>query len=153
MKRGISSYPGQIQRPYAVGRPPTPEYQMLGDLAVECYHRVFEVLRPGNTDEDVKRAAEFVEKKGLRTQDALLHGWGITIEPPRVDLPCAMIKRELAPVTFREGMLLVIQPHVVTADARRGVQVGNMVAVESDGARSLQKYPMEFIRVDERGGR
>ena len=150
---GYWGYPGQIQRPYAVGGPPTPEYQMLGDLAVECYHRVFEVLKPGNTDEDVKRAARFVEEKGLRTQDALLHGWGITIEPPRVDLPCAMIKRELAPVTFKEGMLLVIQPHVVTADARRGVQVGNLVAVEAAGARSLQKFPMELIRVDGKGGK
>ncbi len=119
---------------------------------MECYHRVFEVLKPGNTGEDVKRAAGFIEAKGYRTQDALLHGWGITIEPPRVDLPCALIKRELAPVTFREGMLLVLQPHVVTADARRGVQVGNLVTVEARGARSLQRYPMEFIQVNEKGG-
>ena len=145
-------YPGQIQRPFAVVGPPTPEYRALGDLAVECYHRVFEALKPGNTDEDVKRAAHFVEAKGYRTQDALLHGCGITIEPPRVDLPCAMIKRELTPVTFRPGMLLVIQPHVVSADARRGVQVGNLVAVEADGSRALQKYPLEFIRVAGRGG-
>src|SRR3990172_7025434 len=54
---GYWGSPGQIQRPYAVGGPPTPKYQMLGDLAVECYHRVFEVLKPGNTDENVKRAA------------------------------------------------------------------------------------------------
>jgi len=144
---GYWGYPGQIQRPFAVGAPPTPEYQTLGDLALECYDRVLAALKPGNTDEDVKRAARFVEAKGYRTQDALLHGWGITIEPPRVDLPCAMIKRELAPVTFQPGMLLVIQPHVVSADARRGVQVGNLVAVEAGGARALQRYPMEFIRI------
>jgi Xaa-Pro aminopeptidase len=140
-------YPGQIQRPFAVGGPPAAAYGTLGDLAVECYHRAFEALRPGNTDEDVKRAARFVEAKGYRTQDALLHGWGITIEPPRVDLPCAMIRRELTPVTFQSGMLLVIQPHVVSADARRGVQVGNLVAVEAGGARALQQYPMGFVQV------
>ncbi len=145
-------YPGQIQRPFAVGGPPTAEYQTLYDLAAACYHRVFEVLKSGNTDEDVKRAAGFVEAKGYRTQDALLHGWGITIEPPRVDLPCAMIVRELAPVTFRAGMLLVIQPHVVSADGRRGVQVGNLVALEEGGPRSLQRYPVEFIRIDGKGG-
>jgi len=140
-------YPGQIQRPFAVGGAPTPAYQALYELAAKCYHSVFDALKPGNTDEDVKRAAGFVEREGYRTQDALLHGWGITIEPPRVDLPCAMIKRELAPVTFREGMLLVIQPHVVSPDGRRGVQVGNLVAVEAGGARSLQRYPVEFIRI------
>lgn len=149
---GYWGYPGQIQRPFAVGGAPTPEYAALGDLATECYHAVLAVLKPGNTDEDVTRAAAFVERRGYRTQDALLHGWGITIEPPRVDLPCAMIERELAPVTFREGMLLVIQPHVVTADARRGVQVGNLVAVEAGGARSLQRYPMGFIQLDGKGG-
>jgi Xaa-Pro aminopeptidase len=144
---GYWGYPGQIQRPFAAGGAPTPEYQRLYDMAAKCYHRVFETLKPGNTDEDVKRAAAFVEQGGYRTQDALLHGWGITIEPPRVDLPCAMIKRELTPVTFQAGMLLVIQPHVVSADGRRGVQVGNLVAVEAGGARSLQRHPVEFIRI------
>lgn len=57
-----------------------------------------------------------------------------------------MIKRELTPVTFQPGMLLVIQPHVVSADGRRGVQVGNLVAVEAGGARPLQKIPIEFIQ-------
>lgn len=144
---GYWGYAGQIQRPFAVGAPPTREYQTLYDLAAEAYHRVLETLRPGSTDEDVKRAAGVVEARGYRTQDALLHGWGITIEPPRVDLPCAMIKRELAPVTFEAGMLLVIQPHVVSADARRGVQVGGLVTVEAGGARALQRYPVEFIRI------
>ncbi len=149
---GFWGYAGQIQRPFAVGAAPTPEYGALYDAAAECYHRVLEAVRPGRTDEDVKRAAGFVERRGYRTQDALLHGWGITIEPPRVDLPCAMIVRELVPVTFRAGMLLVIQPHVVSADGRRGVQVGNLVAVEEGGARSLQRHPVEFIRIEGEGG-
>jgi Xaa-Pro aminopeptidase len=144
---GYWGYAGQIQRPFAVGGPPTPEYQALYETAAACYHRVFEAIRPGATDEDVKRAAALIEAKGCRTQDGLLHGWGITIEPPRVDLPCAMIARELAPVTFQAGMLLVIQPHVVSADGRRGVQVGNLVAVEAGGARALQRYPVEFVRI------
>ena len=58
-----------------------------------------------------------------------------------------MIVRELAPATFQAGMLLVIQPHVVSADGRRGVQVGNLVAVEAGRARPLQRYPVEFIRI------
>ena len=144
---GYWGYAGQIQRPFAVGAAPTPEYQTLYDLASEAYHRVLEVVKPGNTDQDVKRAADFVQAKGYLTQDALLHGWGITIEPPRVDLPVAMIRRELAPVTFEAGMLVVIQPHVVSRDRRRGVQVGGLVALGSGGARALQRYPLEFLRV------
>ena len=76
----------------------------------------------------------------------LLHGWGVTIEPPRADLAVAMIKRELLPFTIAPGMLLVIQPHVVSPDGRRAVQVGNLVVVEKSGARSLQKAPIEFVQ-------
>jgi Xaa-Pro aminopeptidase len=138
---------GQIQRPFAFGAAPTPLYQRLYDVAAECYQRIFEVLRPGATDADVRAAAIFIEKEGFRTLDILIHGWGLQIEPPRVDLPGAMIKRELTPVTFHKGMLIVIQPNIVTADGKAGLQVGNLVVIEENGARPLQRYPMEFIRV------
>jgi Xaa-Pro dipeptidase len=138
---------GQIQRPFAIGAAPTPEYQRLFDLASDCYQRIFEVLKPGATDVEVRAASSFIEKAGYKTLDVLLHGWGMQIEPPRVDLPSAMIKRELGPVTFQENMLIVIQPHVVTADGQRGLQAGGLVVIEKSGARALQKYPMEFIRV------
>jgi Xaa-Pro aminopeptidase len=137
---------GQIQRPFAIGAEPTPEFQRLYDAAAGAYQRIFEVLRPGATDADVRAAAGFIERDGFQTLDVLLHGWGIQIEPPRVDLPHAIIKRELGPVEFRPGMLIVIQPHVVSADGLRGVQAGNLVVIEQTGARSLQHYPMQFIR-------
>jgi hypothetical protein len=95
----------------------------------------------------VRNAAIFIEREGFRTLDILIHGWGLQIEPPRVDLPGAMIKRELTPVSFDKGMLIVIQPNIVTADGKAGLQTGNLVLVEENGCRSLQKYPMEFIRV------
>jgi Xaa-Pro aminopeptidase len=139
---------GQIQRPFAIAAKPTPLYQRLYEVAAECYQRIFEVLKPGATDADVRNAAMFVEREGFRSFDILIHGWGLQIEPPRVDLPGSLIKRELTPVTFQPGMLIVIQPHIVTADSKAGVQVGNLVVVEERGARSLQKYPMEFIRVE-----
>jgi len=138
---------GQIQRPFALGAPPTPRFQRLYDVAADCYQRIFDVLKPGATDADVRGAAMFIEKEGFRTLDILIHGWGLQIEPPRVDLPGSMIKRELGPVTFQKGMLIVIQPNIVTADGKAGVQAGNLVVIEDGGPRSLQRYPMEFIRV------
>mgnify|MGYP001606767505 CR=1 FL=1 len=140
---------GQIQRPFAVGTRPTPEYQRLYDMAVECYERVFEVLKSGATDADFRAAAaSVVERDGYKTLDVLLHGWGLQIEDPRLDVPSATIKRPQMPFTFNPGMLMVIQPNVVSPDGKRGLQVGNLVAIEEQGARSLQQYPMEFIRVE-----
>jgi len=143
---GWWGYCGQIQRPFAVAMPPTAEYQRLYDLAAECYARVFDVIRPGATDGDIRAAAAFIETSGCRTRDVLLHGWGVTIEPPRADLPGAMIKRELTPFTVAPGMLFVIQPHVVSPDGKRAVQVGNLVVCEASGARSLQQAPIEFVK-------
>lgn len=139
---------GQIQRPFAIGAAPTAEYQRLYDMASGCYERIVGVLREGATDAEVREASMFIDRAGYKTLDVLLHGWGMQIEPPRVDLPSAMIKRELGPVTFREGMLIVVQPHVVTADGTRGLQAGGLVVVEKNRARPLQKYPMEFIRIE-----
>ena len=137
---------GQIQRPFAIGAEPTAEYQRLYELASQAYENIVRVLKPGATDKDVRAAAMFIDEAGYKTLDVLLHGWGMQIEPPRVDLPSAMIKRELGDVVFEENMLLVVQPHVVTADEKRGLQAGGLVVVEKDGARPLQKYPMRFIR-------
>jgi Xaa-Pro aminopeptidase len=144
---GYWGYCGQIQRAFTVAARPTPEYRRLYDLAAEAYTRILEALKPGATDRDVLTAARGIEDAGFQTLDALLHGWGITIEPPRTDLPVAMIKRELTPFTVEPGMLLVIQPHVVDPEARRGVQVGNLVVCEPGGARSLQKTAMQFFQV------
>jgi Xaa-Pro aminopeptidase len=144
---GYWGYCGQIQRAFTVAARPTPEYRRLYDLAAEAYARILEALKPGATDRDVLAAARGIKDAGFQTLDALLHGWGITIEPPRTDLPVAMIKRELTPFTVEPGMLLVIQPHVVDPEARRGVQVGNLVVCEPGGARSLQTTAMQFFQV------
>src|SRR3977135_259733 len=58
---GYWGYCGQIQRPFAVGAKPSPDYQRLYDLAAECYHRVFDAIRPGATDGDIRAAAAFIE--------------------------------------------------------------------------------------------
>jgi len=70
--------------------------------------------------------------------DATLHGWGLLIEPPRVDIDAVMIRRPQNEFVVREGMLFVIQPNVVTRDGKRGLQAGNLVEITAKGARALQ---------------
>jgi hypothetical protein len=77
----------------------------------------------------------------------LLHGWGLSIEPPRADLPSATIKRELNQFTVMPGMMLVNQPHVISPDGKRGLQVGSLVVIEESGPRALQKVEMTFFQV------
>ncbi len=138
---------GQAHRPLAIGTKPTPIYQQLFEVAVEAYNRILRALRPGATEEDVRRAGSVIAEAGFTTFDATFHGWGLLIEDPRVDVEATLIKRPQGKIVFQEGMLMVIQPNVVTADGARGLQVGNLVEITRTGARPLQAYPMNFIRI------
>ncbi len=140
-------HPGQAHRPISVGVAPTPIYRKLYEVGVEAYERILKALKPGNTHEDIKRAGSIIEEEGFTTFDATFHGWGLLIENPRVDVAATIIKRPQNEITFKEGMLMVIQPNVCTADGRRGLQVGNLVEVTKTGARALQKFPMKFMRI------
>ncbi len=140
-------HPGQAHRPISVGAAPTPIYRKLYEVAVEAYERIFRALRPGATHEDVRRAGAVIQEEGFTTFDATFHGWGLLIENPRIDVDAALIKRPQNEITFREGMLMVIQPNVCTMDGKRGLQAGNLVEITRTRARSLQKFPMKFMRI------
>jgi Xaa-Pro dipeptidase len=140
-------YAGQAHRPISVGMPPIAIYQRLFEVAVEAYQRMVKSLKPGASQEDIRRAASIIQQEGFTTFDASLHGWGLLIEPPRVDIDSVMIRRPQNEFTVKEGMLLVVQPNVVTPDGKRGLQVGNLVEITKAGARALQKFPMKFMRI------
>ena len=140
-------YAGQAHRPITVGVSPTPIYRKMFDLAVEAYTRILQVLKPGATHVEIKKAASIIQDEGFTTFDATLHGWGLLIEPPRVDIDSVMIRRPVNEFVVQEGMLLVIQPNVVTRDGKRGLQVGNLVEITPTGARALQKFPIKFMRI------
>jgi Xaa-Pro aminopeptidase len=140
-------YAGQAHRPITVGVSPTPVYQKMFDVAVEAYTRILKVLKPGATHVEIKKAASVIQDEGFTTFDVTLHGWGLLIEPPRLDIDAVMIRRPVNEFVVQEGMLLVIQPNVVTQDGKRGLQVGNLVEITPTGARSLQKFPLKFMRI------
>jgi Xaa-Pro aminopeptidase len=43
-------------------------------------------------------------------------------------------------------MVIVVQPNVITPDARMGVQVGDMLRVTEDGVESFHSVPREILR-------
>jgi Xaa-Pro dipeptidase len=137
-------YPGQILRPFAIGTRPTPQYQRVYDVAVETFHRIASVIRPGATTEDVLDAAENIHSSGFSIYDDLLHGFGGGYLPPILRTRRTGVQPP-APFTFEENMTLVIQPNVITEDERMGVQVGELVRVTHDGVESLHRYPLSFV--------
>ncbi|HZU66343.1 MAG TPA: Xaa-Pro peptidase family protein [Ktedonobacteraceae bacterium] len=138
------SYPGQILRPFAIGTPPTPQYRHMYDVASEAFHRIASVIRPGATIDDLLDAAEYIHSAGFTIYDDLLHGFGGGYLPP-VLRTRRTSPQPPAPFIFQENMTLVIQPNVITADERMGVQVGELVLITHDGIESLHHYPLRFV--------
>ena len=138
-------YAGQILRPFTIGTPPTPEYQRMYDVAVEAFNRIAGVIRSGATSDEVLDAAEGIHSAGFTIYDDLVHGFGGGYLAPilRTRRTSARLPE---PFTFRENMVVVIQPNVITEDERMGVQVGELVRVKHNGAESLHRYPMHFIQ-------
>ncbi len=138
-------YAGQILRPFAIGTPPTPAYQRMYDVAVEAFNRVAGVICAGATSEAVLDAGEGIHAAGFTIYDDLVHGFGGGYLPPilRTRRTSARLPE---PFTFRENMVVVIQPNVITEDERMGVQVGELVRVKHNGVESLHRYPMRFIQ-------
>ncbi len=140
-------YSGQIHRPISVGQSPSEKYEELFDVAVETYESVANALRSGATEKDVLSSSSIIEESGLGICDSLVHGFGVDLLPPVLGTRSSVYSPPESFI-FKRNMAMVIQPNPVTADGKMGVQVGNLTIITDRGAKSLQKYPMEFIVSD-----
>ncbi len=138
-------YAGQILRPFAIGTPPTSEYMRMYNVAVEAFYRVADVIRPGATSDEVLDASDYIHQAGFTICDDLIHGFGGGYLKPILRTRRTSVG---SPETFvfRENMVIVLQPNVITEDERMGVQVGEMMRVKQGGIESLHRYPMRFIQ-------
>jgi Xaa-Pro aminopeptidase len=48
-------------------------------------------------------------------------------------------------MTFRENMVIVIQPNLITPDEKMGLQFGETLLVTRTGCESLNAYPRDWI--------
>lgn len=138
-------YAGQILRPFAIGKPPTSAYLHMYDVAVEAFQRLAAVIRPGATSDEVLDAAEYIHQAGFTICDDLVHGFGGGYLAPILRTRRTSAKTP-ATFVFRENMVVVIQPNVITEDGRMGVQVGEMLRVKQGGVESFHHYPLRFVQ-------
>jgi Xaa-Pro dipeptidase len=139
-------HPGQVLRSFAVGDEPPKLYRELHAVADAAFDAVAKVLRAGTMPQQVIDAASVIEEAGFTIIDDLLHGYGGGYLPPILgskSRPSAHVPDE----PFRAGMVVVIQPNVVTTDGRAGVQTGEMVLITETGIEPMHAVPRGFARV------
>ena len=123
-----------------------PEAGDLHAAADAAYDAVAAVLKDGAMPRQVIEAADVIEAAGFTIIDDLLHGYGGGYLPPILgsrSRPSAHVPDE----PFRAGMVVVIQPNVVTRDGNAGVQTGAMVLITETGIEPFHAVPRGFIRV------
>lgn len=146
LSAGFGGATGQILRTVALGGEPTPVIERLHGVADVTFAELFAAVRPGATAAELEAiGGRCIEDHGLTIIDDLVHGYGGGYLPPHVRTPGT--RHGATPdLALREGMLLVLQPNVVTPDRRHGVQTGELVMVTADGARSLHGAPLGLLR-------
>jgi Xaa-Pro aminopeptidase len=139
-------YPGQVLRSFALGAEPTQLYRDLHAAADAAFAAVAAMLKAGVMPREVIEAAGVIEQAGFTIIDDLLHGYGGGYLPPILGAnsrPSAHVPDE----PFRAGMVVVIQPNVVTKDGMAGVQTGEMVLITETGIEPFHAVPRGFLRV------
>jgi Xaa-Pro dipeptidase len=139
-------YPGQMLRSFAVDEDPPKLYRDLHAVADATFNAVAAVLKDGALPQQVVDASRLIEDAGFTIIDDLLHGYGGGYLPPILgsrSRPSAHVPDE----PFRAGMVVVIQPNVVTTDGKAGVQTGEMVLITKTGIEPFHSIPRGFVRV------
>ncbi|MEE2721447.1 MAG: M24 family metallopeptidase [Pseudomonadota bacterium] len=139
-------YSGQVLRSFAVSEDPTPLYRDLYVAAEAAYDGICGVLKEGVTGEEIVAASSAIEDAGFTTCDDLVHGYGGGYLPPIV----GSASRPAGPIpdmTLNAGMMIVVQPNVVSQDGKAGVQTGECLLITKDGWESIHKFPTGLRRI------
>lgn len=135
-------YSGQIHRTFSLGEGPIPEWRDLHAAGVEAFEVIEGLIKDGTTTGEVEEAAEVIHRRGYSIYDDLLHG--ANQYPPIIQTKTTR-RHNAADVTFRENMVVTIQPNVITKDEKMGLQFGETVIVRKDGCERLNHFPREWV--------
>lgn len=136
LSAGIGGYTGQVLRTIAVGAEPPAGTRRLHDVADRAYAEISAAVRPGASAAEVLEAARLIDDAGLTVCDDVVHGYGGGYLPPVLRTPATM--HGPAPdLVLRPGMMVVVQPNVITPDGSLGVQTGELRLVTETGSESL----------------
>jgi len=137
-----AGYSGQIHRTFSIGEGPTPVWQKMHDAAMEAFDVLSKVIKDGATTTEAEEAAEIIHQRGFSTYDDLVHG--VNQYPPIFQTKTRK-RHDSREITFRENMVIVIQPNLITYDEKMGLQFGETLVVKKNGCESLNAYPRQWV--------
>jgi Xaa-Pro dipeptidase len=134
-------YPGQLLRSFTVAAEPLPLYRELHEVAEAAFDAIAARLRAGATAAELVEASRVIQDAGFTIRDDLVHGFVGGYLPPVLGARTAV-----PDFTFQAGMMVVVQPNVITPDERAGVQTGELLLVGDGGAERLHAFERGLAR-------
>ncbi len=131
-----------VHRTYSLGECPTPEWKKLHDAAVEAFETLASVIKDGTSTREAEEASEIIHRRGYTIYDDLIHGAN---QYPPIFQTRTTARHEGREIIFRENMVIVIQPNVITRDEKMGLQFGETLVVRKSGCESLNQFRREWI--------
>ncbi len=142
-------YSAQLLRSFTVDAEPTALYRELHAVADAAFDAIVARLRPGATASELVDASGVIEDAGYTTRDDLVHGFVGGYLPPVL----GSRSRALTAVpefSFEAGMMVVVQPNVVTLGETAGVQTGELMLVTEDGAEPMHDFERGLLAAGDR---
>ena len=139
-------YGGQVLRTFVVGEEANALFTTLHEVASAAFDAISRLLVPGTRAFELVAASHAIEDHGFTTLDDLVHGYGGGYLAPILG-SSSRSHTEVPDVVLESGMMLVVQPNVVTTDHRAGVQTGECLVVTPTGPRRLHQAPRGLHRV------
>lgn len=135
-------------KPVALGEP-SDSYLEMAELMLKVYEAEIDQLRPGRTNEDLRRAAAPILEAGYTGTCPVLFGI-----PGRSagEYPCAVAFDDPAshrplPFVLQPGMTVVLHPYPCSVDYRKGVEISDTWLITEGEPRCLHRYPRRLTIV------
>jgi ectoine hydrolase len=131
--RDPHGYEAQTGKPIVFGTPPA-EYQAMLDTCLEAYFAIVDVLKPGCTAADIRRAGQVIQDRGYTVVAPLVHG---VFNPLDAGPFVGTSHRPDKDVPLQPGMGLCVEIHPCSEDVVKGVFLGDTFVITEDGARCV----------------
>lgn len=150
-----NGYEAQCGRPVVTGEP-TAQYREMFEIAVEGYERLVPTLHAGRSSDDSIQAMQFIRDTGYEFYGGFLQG--MLGANPRHEPQIGFDRVQSAEdrylfdaqgrLVYQVGHVFTVQMHIVDQSHTRGLFVGDFFAIEANGPRCLNKFPLQIVRTD-----
>ena len=148
-----NGYEAQCGRPVLTGEP-TAEYEEMFDIAMTGYRRLVPTLYAGKSSAESNEAMKFILDTDYEFYGGFLQG--MLGANPRHEPQIGFDRVQSAEdrylygpdgrLVYQVGHVFTLQMHIVDKTHSRGLFLGDFFAIEENGPRCLNKFPLEWVR-------